>query len=569
MGLADNHPVGETGQAASQLLSELDDDARDYAISSAYALLIDANRRKELSAYFTPPTLAAAAMRAASPFLEKTNSPSVLDPACGGGSFLVPTARRLISTGIARGLPARQACADALSRMCGIELDPALAALSAKLLANMLAREHAFADRRIADVLRVGDALSEELKGRFDVVVGNPPYGRIGGRVSASILARAGRAKLGGHTNIYSLFLLRALDWVKPGGGLVFVLPTSFVAGPYFSGLRQEILQRANVIRIDLHEQRDNLFVDAVQDVCLLTLQRHGEDDRSNMAASISYELGVIDFFGACKLIGSAQALGAGEPWMLPVPGYSSSQRSQCATHRDSQVFVISAYGYQIRVGKVVPTRERQRLKKKKGRYSLPLIWASDVRSDGSFAFGNGQRLGNAPWYNPPSKAAVPYATRRPAVAVQRTSNRDQRRRLNAASVPSKFRKEHSERGFVAENHVIIIEATKAKPVVSPQTLAAVLNSAVVSQRFSAVSGSFSVSAKLLKRLALPDPRSLPDLGAGNFQMLLQDAFREVRDILGPLETTGDLKDCANEAGDLARAAPVDKDTGLQRRAVA
>jgi hypothetical protein len=64
--LADN--VGTcppTAAAALGLLGDLTGDVRDYAVSSAYALLIGPEKRKRLSAYFTPPSLTAAAMEAA------------------------------------------------------------------------------------------------------------------------------------------------------------------------------------------------------------------------------------------------------------------------------------------------------------------------------------------------------------------------------------------------------------------------------------------------------------------------------------------------------------------------
>ena len=568
LGLADDRAPGNIGLAAVRLLETLRDDARDYAISSAYALLIDPDRRKQLSAYFTPPALTAAAMQAAAPYLDNIQNPSVLDPACGGGSFLVPTARRLIAARITRGLSPRKACAAALSHLRGIELDPGLATLSRKLLANMLVREHAFTDRRPVDVVRVGDALLKKIGSRFDVVVGNPPYGRVHQRVEATTLARAGRANLGGHTNLYALFLLRALDWVKPGGGLVFVLPTSFVAGPYFSGLREELLDRAKVIRIDLHEQRDNLFIDAIQDVCLLTLQRLEEGQRCKDPAVNTYELGVIDASGPRKLLGSAQASPGGEPWTLPVPACSLPQKAWHSPQRQVQMFTISGYGYRTRVGKVVPTRERKRLRTKRGKRSLPLIWASDVRPNGTFVFGSGQRFGNAIWYDPPPNSVV-HATRRPAVLVQRTSNRDQRRRLNAAAVPASFRADYREHGFIAENHVIILEATSERPAISPKTLAAVLNSTVANERFSAVCGTFSVSAKLLERLALPDPKEIPHWNASKFEVLLRSAFKAMSHILAPLQATGDPQNTIYEPGDLNDSAPIDEDASFKRRAVA
>lgn len=71
-----------TESPARGALALLSHDMRDYAIFSAYALLIGPARRKSLSAYFTPPSLAAATIEAARPFFERPGA-TVLDPACG------------------------------------------------------------------------------------------------------------------------------------------------------------------------------------------------------------------------------------------------------------------------------------------------------------------------------------------------------------------------------------------------------------------------------------------------------------------------------------------------------
>ena len=246
----------------TDLLRNAPADDHNYAVSSAYALLMEPTVRKALSAYFTPPTLVDAVLDAASDFIEATNQPAILDPACGGGSFLTPISRHLINAKCQQGMPVPDACTNALSCIRGIELDAGLAKLSAILLQRMLAREYKYSGSHPCTTVSCGDALSISLPQTFDLVIGNPPYGKTHNRIDKHILKASGKANLGGHTNIYSLFILRSLEWLKPGGGLVFVLPTSFVAGPYFAGLRQEILSRATVERIDLHEQRDNLFPD-------------------------------------------------------------------------------------------------------------------------------------------------------------------------------------------------------------------------------------------------------------------------------------------------------------------
>ncbi|MGE5567234.1 MAG: Eco57I restriction-modification methylase domain-containing protein [Parcubacteria group bacterium] len=552
--------VGE----ALDLLASLAADEREYAISSAYALLIGADRRKLLSAYFTPPILAEAALQAADQFLGGA-SPAVLDPACGGGAFLAPVAQRLAAAKVAQGMPAGKAVKQALRGLKGIELDPGLASLSQALLKAMILRRFGVsADCR---VVQTKNALSVAPRPIFDLVIGNPPYGRVAGRVSEALLTGAGRANLGGHTNLYGLFLLRGLEWLKPGGGLVFVLPTSFVAGPYFSGLRHEVLQKAEVLRIDVHEQRDDLFVDAVQDVCLLTLRRRQEAIEPTAGPAHAYEMGLIDSRGVRRPLGCAEATPDGEPWMLPNAFSAATTQKLKLISSGVRPTVLADYGYGLRVGKVVPTRERDHLRLKPGDGLLPLLWASEARPDGSFAFANGKRSKLASWYAPPAGGAA-YVTKWPAVIVQRTSNRDQKRRLNAAAVPPAFYREYAPRGFVAENHVIVLEALTETPLVTPSVLAALLNSAPVNERFSAVSGSFSVSAKLLARLALPPAGALPTLVTTNFDELVRAALDSVAGVLATLEPSGDPQDAVDQARDLSSPAAVDEEAGLERRAI-
>lgn len=552
------------GAEAARHLQRMTPDVRDYAISSAYALLIGPERRKRLSAYFTPPALAKAAIAAAATFVDERANLLVLDPACGGGSFLVPLVEHLVRRERQHARSTQEACASVVSRVRGLEIDEGLATLSEQFLTKMLLREFGYKRAKSSAAVRVADALSVAVEERFDLIVGNPPYGRVGRGADVAMLTRAGLANIGGHTNLYSLFLLRSLDWLKPGGGLVFIVPTSFVAGPYFSGLRQEILDRAQVSRIDHHEQREDLFIDAVQDVCLIVLRR-----RTLACKQLDkpYQLGWIDAAGTRHELGVAIATPGGEPWTLPVQ-VGSVPISQQTSGKGCRSFVIADYGYRLRVGKVVPTRERERLRSSRTQTSLPLVWASDVRPDGSFMFEAARRTEVCAWYEPATGEVPSYATRVSAVIVQRTSNRDQRRRLNAAAVDAEFLKTHAERGFVAENHVIVLEVANQSPAASPEKLAALLNSAPVNERFSAVCGSFSVSAKLLARLALPDPAGLPSHVTDGFEAQVREAFEQVPHLLAASEGPRDAQDSLDQPCNLLGSAPVDKDARLERRAI-
>lgn len=547
-------------------LADAEPDERDYAIASAYSLLVGETRRRELSAYFTPPVLSRAVLDASAPVLEHCDAPAVLDPACG--SFLTPVARYLIAKNVARGSTHEAACKRALSCVGGIEIDSGLASLSQTLLRDMLARESGYRAKGKLGVVRRADALSHNPGKKFDLIVGNPPFGKIGSERAATLLKQGEPGNMGGHTNLYALFLMRSLGWLKPGGGLVFVLPTSFVAGPYFASLRQQVLKQAKVVRIDLHEQRENLFLGAIQDICLLSLHRRSADEASGIADEQEYELGVIDAKGARHSTGAAVAKSDGEPWMLPVAHEVKVFAVPAGKSGEAHAtFSLSDYGYRVRGGKVVPTRERKRLHASRQRGDLPLLWASTIRPDGSFDFTASDRIGNARWYCPPDPGAMQYNTTQPAVVLQRTSNRDQARRLNASSIPAKFRTAHR-KGFVAENHVIVIEALKAKPLVSPKKVAMMLNAAVVNERFSAVCGSFSVSAKLLQRMALPDPASVSKLRKPEIEHGLRKLFAGIKELLVS-DTAGNTQNAIDKPGNLRRGAAIDKNAGVKRRAVA
>ncbi len=121
--LATNAPRFGTAIRAQSLLPE-PRDPRDYAISTAYALLIGNERRKRLSAYFTPPALADAAVHAAATFLSGRDTPRALDPACGGGSFLGPMLRFLVARECNAGQSTDEACRRVLAGLRGIEIDP-------------------------------------------------------------------------------------------------------------------------------------------------------------------------------------------------------------------------------------------------------------------------------------------------------------------------------------------------------------------------------------------------------------------------------------------------------------
>jgi adenine-specific DNA-methyltransferase len=479
-------------RAVRAFFSGLPDDERHYWIASLYALLMPKARRRRLAAYFTPPHLARHAIRAMMEAGIRPGQHRILDPASGGAAFLVPLAAHIAERGHKRGARAKTILQDIETTLHGVEIEPGLADLSRALLRDLLSAEIESSGVPLNGLVQRANTLElEPPDALYDAVIGNPPYGRIL-RPSAAMLKRYRSVIADGYVNLYALFVEQALQWVRPGGVTCLIIPMSFVGGPYFAELRKRILQSASVLRLDLIDKRSDIFLDVLYDLCVIVLRRHGGPGRPAVPKSAllrvdepNLDLGPLDLPAAPDK----------RVWVLPDGGESSALfRPGFATLTD--------YGYLAKTGYFVWNREKHRYRtgKKPRANEVPLFWAHNVRANQTCVPQDGDDGAIGFAKIPQSSSAI---VRSDAVILQRTSNRRQKRRLIAAMV--RQANAIGGRGFITENHTIIIVPDPAKPQALPlRTVCRLLNTAAVDARFRRISGSVSVSTKALRDLPLP-----------------------------------------------------------------
>lgn len=153
----------------------------------------------------------------------------------------------------------------------------------------------------------------------------------------------------------------------------------------------------------------------------------------------------------------------------------------------------------------------------------LPLIWAESVTADGRFAL-RAEKRSHLPWLRIRGRNDQWLVIREPCVPVQRTTAKEQARRLIAAQLPANLIQRHG--GVVVENHLNMIRSRTDEPVVNATILTEVLNSSVADRLFRCISGSVAVSAFELDALPLPDPKRLSRLRA----LVAQEALRAAID---------------------------------------
>ncbi|MDE0271898.1 MAG: N-6 DNA methylase [Gammaproteobacteria bacterium] len=210
-------PIPKEASALAQRIgaavAHLDPLEAGYLVGVLYTTMMPGQARAKLGAYYTPPALCERLLDMATEAGVDWASARVLDPACGGGAFLAPVARRMVAS--RKGLDARAVLRDVERRLVGFEVDPFAAWMSQVVLDVALSDLCRDAGAQLGSVVRVCDSLEQAPAGEgFDLVVGNPPYGRV---TLSPPLRRKFKRSLFGHANLYGVFTDLALRFA--GGG--------------------------------------------------------------------------------------------------------------------------------------------------------------------------------------------------------------------------------------------------------------------------------------------------------------------------------------------------------------
>jgi hypothetical protein len=230
----DNSPVTALSAVYQTFLAHAPSDGPRFSLERSSDLV------KRQGSFYTRPVLARAVIEdALRPIRTRlsAHSPRVrlLDPAMGSGVFLLEAVQALVRTGVGTAAGVAEAC------IFGYDVDPvAVEVATLSLWIETGARRHILArNLRQRDVVREG--LLEDL-GRFDVVVGNPPWGATFTAADRKAI-REGRGLSSTESfDSFKLFLELAADCSE--GTIGMIVPRAFLNGAMHSETRDLLLRR-------------------------------------------------------------------------------------------------------------------------------------------------------------------------------------------------------------------------------------------------------------------------------------------------------------------------------------
>jgi hypothetical protein len=296
------------GELLPEHLGEVHEALRAYALvvqGRGYALVRDATVRGA-GAHYTPAAVARAVVaEALRPLQDRAlETLRVLDPAVGGGVFLLEAGRWLRARSPALDARSLEGC------LHGVDRDPLAVAVTRASLALAFATPGARATAFVSSVVQ-GDALVDarapealrdslgapvvdwprtfpEVFSRapagFDAVLGNPPWVAYAGRASQPLGKPLRRwythrsPAFRGYRTLHGLFVHQSAELLRPGGRLGLVLPTSIadLAGYRFTRDAHDALCRVDDPLPDLGDGR---FAGVFQPaMALLSTRRENSD---------------------------------------------------------------------------------------------------------------------------------------------------------------------------------------------------------------------------------------------------------------------------------------------------
>lgn len=457
-----------------------------YYIGVMYTYLLPSKYKAQFGIYYTPPVIAERLLDLLGSAGVNWSQDSVLDPACGGGAFLVPVANRILGDHRIKRLSAEKRIKHLEDHLSGIEIDEFAGWLTQVMLDVVTYQDSCVAGHRIKNVVKHDDTIEYALKQdkKYQLIVGNPPYGRV---TLNEKLREAYSRSLYGHANMYGLFIDAALRMKSSEGFIGFVTPTSFMGGQYFSNLRSLLMEEAPPLDIDFITERSGIFDEVLQETCLTVFGPNDSKETSihNIKTdTVGYRVNRVGTF----------QLGKGtSPWLLP----RDSSEAKLIKKINKIKTTIKDYGYKVSTGPLVWNRHKEQLGDIHHDGSYPIIWSHAI-VNGNFTFDYKSKK---PKFISVLDGQGFLVCNQPVVLLQRTTSKEQQRRLISTVLPQEFLSEWN--GAVIENHVNMIHSVD-KQMLSPEALSLILNTSTVDRIFRCISGSVAVSASELHALPLP-----------------------------------------------------------------
>lgn len=138
------------------------------------------------------------------------------------------------------------------------------------------------------------DFLQSSWETSYDGIMANPPYFKLRLHENKQELLQTFEEKLGfrlpGNTNIYNLFILKALEQLQEGGRAAFLVPFEFLNADYGYAIKKYLVDHHLLRYVVVTDLDFKWFDDAITTSCLLLCSREQENDLVEFLSVTSFQ---------------------------------------------------------------------------------------------------------------------------------------------------------------------------------------------------------------------------------------------------------------------------------------
>ena len=193
------------------------------SLGFVYISLQDIAQRKSSGAYYTPERIVNELIERLCESDSNLKSRTICDPCCGTGNFLLSLGEKGID----------------YANLYGQDIDPISVCLS-RINIALMAPEMSVSD--ICSRIIIGNTYFETFTTKFDVILGNPPWGSDFSEEDALKCRKLFKTAVGRSIESYDLFVEKALSMLGYNGLLAFVLPEAILNVAAHDAIRRLVL---------------------------------------------------------------------------------------------------------------------------------------------------------------------------------------------------------------------------------------------------------------------------------------------------------------------------------------
>lgn len=207
------------------LFNQLHYKADEDTLGFVYISLRDIGQRKHTGAYYTPKVVVDELISSLPVAYGDRKELSICDPCCGTGNFLISAASKF----------------GGYASLYGQDIDP-ISVCIARL--NLFLRDTSLSAAYLHEHIRCGDSLLDTFDCKFDVILGNPPWGSVLNKDALDIYKQRFINACSKGVEAYDLFIEKSLSMLGSKGTLALVLPEAVLNVASHRGVRQLLLAK-------------------------------------------------------------------------------------------------------------------------------------------------------------------------------------------------------------------------------------------------------------------------------------------------------------------------------------